>query len=129
MGKPRKSPLVLITAIALCLAFSVVPAYAEIAKIEKTWVAVGTNRTDWVQTSAGNEAQVTFQPNGVQDGTINLYVCPAQTAATCTKVGTVAALSSTVTTFTGTSSAFLYLELTGNTPATGSIDAYVILKK
>lgn len=104
-------------------------ASAEVIYTSQIWDNVGTNTATWVQTNSGNEVQVTIAPNGLQDGTTTIYVCPAKDVATCTSVGTVAAGVSAVNTFTGTSSSFLYVTLTGNTPATGSIDAYVIVKR
>jgi hypothetical protein len=103
-------------------------ASAEIVKMSKFWTAVGTNTSTWIQSQSGSEAQVTIKANGVQDGTVTIYTCPAQDATTCMSVGTVAGGVSSATTYAGTSSAFLYVTLTGNTPATGSIDAYVVIK-
>ena len=118
----------LIATSAIFLLFSYL-ASAQIVSISQPWDDVGTNTTTWIQTSQGMEAQVTIDPNGVQDGTVTIYVCPSQVVGTCTAVGTVAGLSAVTTTYVGTSSAFLYLTLTGNTPATGTIDAFVIVKK
>lgn len=118
----------LIATSAIFLLFSYL-ASAQIISLTQPWDNVGTNTATWVQTSQGVEVQVTIDPDGSQDGVVTVYVCPSQTVGTCTSVGTVAALSSTTTTYVGTSSAFLYLTLTGNTPATGSIDAFVIVKR
>lgn len=119
----------LAAAIIALLALAGQYASAEIISQTKIWSAVGTNTATWVNTSAANEVQVTVKGNGSQDGTVTIYVCPVQTADTCVSVGTYAASTSTASTVIGSSSAFVYVTLTGNTPATGSIDAYVVAKR
>lgn len=123
-----KALLIAVTAVFVLWA-AAFAANAQIVSISQPWDDVGTNTTTWIQTSQGMEAQVTIDPDGAQDGYVTIYVCPSQVVGTCTAVGTVAAADSATTTYVGTSSAFLYLTLTGNTPATGAIDAFVIVKK
>lgn len=118
---------------AIALAASLVllsgAALAEVWSVTQFWDNVGTNTSTWIPTAHGNELQVTIDPNGVQDGTVTVYTCAKQDSNTCVSVGTVAGLSSTTVTFVGTSTPFLYVTLTGNTPATGSIDAILVVKK
>jgi hypothetical protein len=130
MEQKKKARVLLVSVVAVfalyCFMFA---AKAEVISVNQPWDNIGTNTTTWIPTAQGNELQVTIDPDGVQDGTTNIYVCPKQVVGTCTVVGTVAAASATTVTYAGTSSAFLYLELTGNTPATGSIDIFVVTKR
>lgn len=125
----RRPDKIGIAALAIALVILAGTAFGEVWSVTQFWDNVGTNTSTWIPTAHGNELQVTIDPNGAQDGTVTVYACAKQDANTCVAVGTVAGLSSATVTFVGTATPFLYVTLTGNTPATGSIDAVLVVKR
>lgn len=101
-------------------------ARAEVVSATRVWTAQATNTTVFVPTPGGTEAQVTVIGNSSPDGTVTISTCPNRDTDGCVVVATYATPSAAKT-YAGTSSAQLYITLTGNT--TGNVDLYVVLKK
>lgn len=101
-------------------------ANAEVVSFTPVFVNQATNSTAWVTTSPASESQVSILGTGNPDGTVTVYACPIKDVNTCVAVIT-KLTPTTVDTRIGTSPAFLYITLTGNT--VGNVSVWVIGKK
>lgn len=113
----------LVAIVALLATFA---ASAEVISFTPVFAAQATNSTAWVVTSPGSESHVTILGTSTPDGTVTVYSCPVRDTTTC--VAVVTKHTPTVAdTRIGTSAAFLYITLTGNT--TGTVSVWVVNKK
>jgi hypothetical protein len=111
--------------LAIVIAMAGLAALGDVVSFQQVWNNEATNATAWIPTNSGNEAQVTIAGVGGFDGTVTVYTCPAKDVDSCVAVVTKVS-PTTATTYVGTSSALLYLTITGRT--VGTTDVYVVLK-
>lgn len=117
-----KKALVVLT-LALLATFA---ASAEVVSFKQLWDNQATNTTTFFATSGGTELQVSVIGNSTPNGTVTIYTCPQQVVASCAVVATYAT-PTTVKTYVGTSTPFVYVTLTGN--SAGNVDLLVVLKR